>query len=114
MLAGLLNLTIEQGATYNLSFLYQDEDGDAINLTGMTARMQLRRQFASDTALLTLTTENGRITITPLEGKIELYISATDTALLTGSGVYDFELVNGLVVNRLLEGSFNICNEVTR
>ena len=114
MLAGLLNLTIEQGATYNLSFLYQDENGDAINLTGMTARMQLRRQFASDTALLSLTTENGRITITPLEGKIELYIGATDTALLTGSGVYDFELVNGPVVNRLLEGSFNICNEVTR
>lgn len=114
MLAGLLNITIEQGATYALSFIYQDENGQPINLTGMTARMQLRRQFASDVALLSLTTENGRITITPLEGKITLSISATDTALLTGSGVYDLELVNGPTVSRLLEGSFNICNEVTR
>ena len=114
MLAGLLNLTIEQGATYVLPFVYQDEAGNPINLTGMTARMQLRRQFASDSALLSLTTENGRIAITPLEGKITLSISATDTALLTGSGVYDLELVNGPTVSRLLEGSFDICNEVTK
>jgi hypothetical protein len=39
MLAGLLDIQIEQGATFNLVFLYQDENGDAIDMTGMTARM---------------------------------------------------------------------------
>lgn len=114
MLAGLLDIEIEQGATFNLEFLYQDEDGTPINLTGMTARMQLRRTFNSPDALLSLTTENSRITITPLLGKIVLNISATDTATLTGSGVYDLELVNGSVVNRILQGSYSVCPEATK
>lgn len=114
MLAGLLNLIIEQGSTFNLIMTYEDEAGSPINLTGMTARMQLRRQTGSADILLSLTTENGRIVITPLDGEIALFIDATDTALLTGSGQYDLELVNGPVVNRLLEGTFKICNEVTR
>lgn len=114
MLAGLLDITIEQGATFNLEFLYQDQNGDPIDLTGMTARMQLRRQFNSPDALLNMTTENGRISLSGTSGTITLNISATDTASLTGSGVYDLELVNGPVVNRILEGSYSICPEVTR
>lgn len=114
MEAGLLNLNIEQGSTFNLIMLYEDENGLPIDLTGMTARMQLRRQFSSESILLSMTTENGRIVITPLTGEIALFIDATDTALLTGSGQYDLELVNGLVVNRLLQGTFKICNEVTK
>jgi tRNA threonylcarbamoyladenosine modification (KEOPS) complex Pcc1 subunit len=114
MLAGLLDIEIEQGATFNLVFVYQDENGDAINLTGMTARMQLRRQYNSPTALLSLTTENNRITIDGTLGKITLNISATDTASLIGSGVYDLELINGSVVNRILEGSYKVCAEATK
>jgi hypothetical protein len=114
MLAGLLDIEIEQGATFELVFIYQDEAGNPFDLTGMTARMQLRRTYNSPDALLTLTTENSRITITPLLGKIVLNISATDTTPLTGSGVYDLELVNGSVVNRILEGSFKICLEATK
>jgi len=114
MLAGLLDIEIEQGATFNLEFLYQDDEGTPINLTGMTARMQLRRTYNSPDALISLTTENSRITITPLLGKIVLNISATDTAPLTGSGVYDLELVNGPVVNRILQGSYSVCPEATK
>lgn len=114
MLAGLLDLTIEQGATFNLEFLYQDENGTAINLTGMTARMQLRRTYNSPDSLLSMTTENARITLGGVTGSIVFNVSATDTTLLTGSGVYDLELINGSVVNRILEGSYKICLEVTR
>lgn len=114
MLAGLLDIEIEQGATFNLVFLYQDENGAAINLTGMTARMQLRRTYNSPTALISLTTENSRITIDALLGKITLNIDAVTTATLTGSGVYDLELVNGSNVSRILEGSYKICAEATK
>lgn len=114
MLAGLFDIEIEQGATFDIAFLYEDGDGNPIDLTGMTARMQLRRQFNSPDSLLDLTTENGRISIEGLTGTITLYVSATDTALLTGSGVYDLELVNGSAVNRILNGSYNICSEVTK
>jgi hypothetical protein len=114
MLAGLLDIEIEQGATFNLVFLYQDENGDAINLTGMTARMQLRRQYNSPSPLLSLTTENSRIAIDALLGKITLNIDATTTATLNGSGVYDLEIVNGSTVNRILEGSYKVCAEATK
>lgn len=114
MLAGLLDIEIEQGATFELVFIYQDEAGNPFDLTGMTGRMQLRRQFKSEEVIISLTTENGRITFDPYAGKITLKISATDTTPLTGSGVYDLELIDGATVNRLLEGSFNICAEVTR
>ena len=114
MLAGLLDIQIEQGATFELVFIYQDEAGNPIDLTGMTARMQLRRQFKSEQVIIGLTTENGRIIIDSLLGKITLRIAVVDTELLTGSGVYDLELINATTVTRLLEGSFNICAEVTR
>jgi tRNA threonylcarbamoyladenosine modification (KEOPS) complex Pcc1 subunit len=114
MLAGLLDIQIEQGATFNLVFLYQDENGDAIDMTGMTARMQLRRTYNSPSPLLSLTTENGRIAINVAQGSITLNVSAEDTATLTGSGVYDLELVNTTIVNRILEGSYSVCAEVTK
>lgn len=114
MLAGLLDIEIEQGATFNLTFLYEDGVGQPIDLTGMTARMQLRRQYSSSEFILNLTTENGGITIEALTGTITIFISAPDTAVLTGSGVYDLELINGSIVNRILSGSFIICPEVSR
>jgi tRNA threonylcarbamoyladenosine modification (KEOPS) complex Pcc1 subunit len=114
MLAGLLDIQIEQGATFNLVFLYQDENGTAIDMTGMTARMQLRRTYNSPSPLLSLTTENGRIAINVAQGSITLNVSAEDTATLTGSGVYDLELVAGATVNRILEGSYSVCAEVTK
>lgn len=114
MLAGLLDIEIEQGATFELVFIYQDELGNPIDLTGMTARMQLRRQYKSPEVLIELSNANGRIIFDPYAGKITLRIAATDTEGLTGSGVYDLELIDGSTVNRLLEGSFIICNEVTK
>lgn len=114
MLAGLLDIEIEQGATFNLAFLYEDGAGQPIDLTGMTARMQLRRQYSSSEFILNLSTENGGITIEALTGTISLFVSAFDTSTLSGSGVYDLELVNGPIVNRILSGSYIICAEVTR
>ena len=114
MLAGLLDIEIEQGATFELVFIYQDEAGNPFDLTGMTARMQLRRTYNSPDALLSLTTENSRIIFDPFAGKITLSVSATDTTPLTGSGVYDLELIDGSTVNRILEGSFKVCAEATK
>lgn len=114
MLAGLLDIEIEQGATFELVFIYQDEAGNPIDLTGMTARMQLRRTYNSPDALLSLTNANGRIIFDPFAGKITLSVSATDTTPLTGSGVYDLELIDGSTVNRILEGSFKVCAEATK
>lgn len=114
MLAGSYDLTIEQGATFTLAMFYQDDAGAAVDLTGATARMQLRTAVSASTPAIELTTQNGRITIDGARGQITLNIAAADTAGLTGSGVYDLEIVQGSTVQRILEGAYKVNPEVTR
>jgi hypothetical protein len=87
-----------------------------VDLTGYTARMQVRASAAATAVLLDLTTENGGITLGGTDGTITCTSSATQTAALTfGTGVYDLELVDGSgVVTRLAEGSVCVSREVTR
>ena len=116
MTAGNYSLTIEQGATLSRVLTYKDSAGSSINLTGFTARMSLRTDIEDSSAILSLTTENGRIALGGGAGTITLTVSASDTAALTaGNGVYDLEIVSsGGVVTRLIEGSYTISREVTR
>ena len=115
MAATTYDLTIEQGATFSLVITYK-ESGVAINLTGYTARMQVRSTLESATTVVELTTANSRIALGGAAGTITLTISATDTAALTaGRGVYDLELVSGSgIVTRLLQGVATISRNVTR
>ena len=96
MVAGKLNLVMEQGATFSYPLTVSDATVPR-NLTGYTARMQLREDVDSTTVLLSLTTENGRIIIAPNQvtdpGELTLLVTAVDTAALTfDSAVYDLEL----------------------
>ena len=58
------NTVIDQGATWLLTVTYENPNGTAINITGYTAALQLRSLPSDPTAVLTLTTANGGITIT--------------------------------------------------
>lgn len=115
MAATTYDILIEQGATFSQVITYK-ESGVAINLTGYTARMQVRATLEAATALIELTTANGRITLGGSAGTITITISATDSAALTaGRGVYDLELVSGSgIVTRLLQGVATISRNVTR
>jgi hypothetical protein len=115
MAATTYDILIEQGATFSQVITYK-EAGVAVNLTGYTARMQVRATLESATALIELTTANGRIALGGAAGTITLTISATDSAALTaGRGVYDLELVSGSgIVTRLLQGVATISRNVTR
>lgn len=85
-------------------------------MTGWTARMQIRSEVSSETVIAELTTENGGITIEPLEGKINLYLSDVETSGFSfESAVYDIELVDQLGdVHRDIEGKIKLSPEVTR
>ena len=109
------DLCIPQGATFSRVIRYS-KDGDEVNLTGFTARMQIRPTAASATTTLSLTTENTRIALGGVAGTITLSISATDTAAITaGRYVYDLELVSaGGIVTRLLQGVVTVSANVTR
>lgn len=87
-----------------------------VDLTGYTARMQVRPSAGSNIVLLDLTTENGGITLGGAEGTITRYVDAMQAAALAfNSGVYDLELMDGSGhVTRLVTGAACVSREVTR
>lgn len=106
----------EQGATFKRKLTLKDDSGDLIDLSGYTARMQVRATFEATAVLVQLTTENGRIEISGPEGEILLLLSPSETAAIaSGSYVYDLEVVSGSGdVQRLIEGRFVVSRNVTR
>ena len=76
------------GATLSLSFTCKDEDGAAVNLTGYTARAEVRPTISSSTITLNLAP-----TIpTPANGIISVSIADEVTALIE-PGAYVWGLV---------------------
>ena len=115
MAAGIYNFICEQGATFQRSLTTTDGAGEPLDLSGYTARMQVRRDIDSATVMITLTTENGGSTLGGEAGTIDLYISDSDTSDIPRSGVYDLEIISGGgVVTRLIKGKFELDPEVTR
>jgi len=118
-IAGLYNITCQQGATLQRQLTWTDSARDAYNLTGYTARMQVRDNVSSNTIVIALSTtagSGGTITLGGTAGTVDLLIPAANTTTLTaGQYVYDLELVSGGgVVTRLNEGNFKVTAEVTR
>jgi hypothetical protein len=115
MAAGTLDFKIEQGATFNLLLTWKINNV-AVNLTNYTARLQARVDIEDTETVLTLTTENGGITLGGVLGTISLDRTATQTTLLpAGTYVYDLELLAGSgTVTRLVQGELDISAEVTR
>jgi hypothetical protein len=87
-----------------------------IDLTGYTARMQIRGKIDDAGTIAELTTENSGITISTANSTITITISATATALYTFStAVYSLELVSsGGVVTPFITGTMTLVKEVTR
>lgn len=136
MVAGRYNITCQQGSTFDLQMTLQytnpDYPANCVNvnvcpefllwdLTGYTARMQVRKYIDSATPIATLTTENlssFRITLgnpDPVDGTITLFMRAEDTRAIATSGVYDIEIISpSNEVDRILQGEFMLSPEVTR
>ena len=76
--------------------------------------MQIRRDITATEIMVTLTTENGKISLGGNNGQISVVLSASDTAQITRNGVYDLELAVGSTVYRLLRGAVTLIPEVTR
>lgn len=116
MAAGLYNFIIEQGATFYRKFKWTDKDKVPRDLTGYTARMQIREHVTNNVVILELNTENGRIVISPTEGIVELRITSEDTEDLTFiTGVFSLQFTSpDEVVTRLLQGNVTLSLAVTR
>ena len=116
---GQYTLNIYKGATLDITFTYKDSAGNPVNLTGYTARLQVRASVDAAAFLLELTTAlvaGSGIVLGGAAGTIQLVAPAAATAAYTwDEGVYDLELISGTgVVTRLLQGPAKAWHEVTR
>ena len=114
---GRLNLACYEGATFDYELTWT-AGGSAVDLTGYTARMQVRSSYDSSTPVVSLASGSG-ITLGGTAGTIELFLSAAETEALDGTPnpqfIYDLELQSSSgVVTRLVEGNFFIYPEVTK
>ena len=109
-MSGKYNIVADQGATFNLNFTIAT-DGVALNLTGYTFAMQVRRSSNSSTALLNITSA----TMTSV-GTVAVTVSATTmNTVPAGRWVYDIELTSSSgEVTRILEGRFIVKAQVTQ
>lgn len=115
MIPGKYNMVCPQGSTFSQELTYSINSVN-VNLTGYSARMQVREKHTSTSTILSLTTANGGISLGGSAGTITITISATTTAGLAAKEyVYDIELVSSSsIVTRIIEGKFIVTPEVTR
>ena len=106
------DLVIDQGSDFAIEFTVA-EAGTAKNLSGYSARAQLRAKKSSSSVSATFT-----CTIpTPANGKINMSLpNGTSAALTAGRFFYDLEIYTSsdAFVNRLLYGEVTLTQEVTR
>lgn len=116
MAAGIWNILAEEGATFSRRITWRDSNDALVDLSGYTARMQVRPTIDDDqTAVLSLTTENGRILLGGTSGTVDLLVTAQDMAVTEGQYVYDLEMVSSAAqVTRLVQGTFVVNGEVTK
>lgn len=125
MAAGKYSFTLEQGSTFERQLTYQDSNGVPIDLTGYSARMQIRPSPGSATLYLTLSSSlrpdgtglnmNGLTGVNPTtSGTIGIVISAATSSLLTfDEAAYDLEIYSASYASRIIEGRVKLSKEVT-
>lgn len=114
MKPGKYNFVCPQGSTFSQQMTWTI-DQEPVDLTTYTARMQVREKYNSPSTIISLTTENGGITLGGEEGTIDLLVNSSTTQTIVAKDyLYDIELISSSVVTRLLEGKFIVTPEVTK
>ena len=132
MAAGYYSFLIEQGATTEFELQYKDSNNVPIDLSGYSARMQIKSNYSDDNPVIYATLSSSILPDgtglnlagidglnPPSSGTIGVYISATTSSNFTfDTAKYDIELYNpvgeDIYTVRLLEGMVKLSKEVTR
>lgn len=109
-MATRLNITIEQGSTFSLTFDVNDADGTPFDLDGHTVTGQMRKHYNTTNAAISFTTGIANT------NEITLSLTATQTAdIVADKYVYDIEMDDGSnTITRVVEGVVYVTPEVTR
>lgn len=108
-MAKRVNLLIDQGSTFSTTFELVDDFDEPLDISGYTARGQLRKHYSSNTKT--------DFTCILNTGELNISLNSTQTATLVPQRyVYDIELVDTVAnsVSRVVEGFVTVTPEVTK
>jgi hypothetical protein len=114
-MAGQKNWEVDQNTTFTFIVEYKDSDGDPVDITGSTAKMQVRDTKGGSKLAFSLTSPSGGITIDGPNGKLTIKITPTQTnKLFYPKSSYDIMLTDSnLNKTKLLEGFMTLSRSVT-
>jgi hypothetical protein len=105
------NFKVYKGDTFNAVLTFTDENGAAIDLSGSTLLMQIKKR-ATDSLSEQALTEGDGLTVSGAGNNI-VTISA-DMDIAAGRYVYDFQATTGSNVITYLKGAIVVYQDVTR
>lgn len=113
-MAGQKNWDVDQDTTFTFVVEYRDPNDSIIDLTGATAKMQVRDATAQKLAF-TLTSPSGGITIDGPQGKVTVKMTPTQTKkLFYPKSIYDLIVVDSNANRiKLLGGYITLKRTVT-
>ena len=114
-MAGQKNWEVDQNTTFTFEIVYKDNNGTPIDLTGASAKMQVRDTKGGSKLAFSLTSPTGGITIDPSAGKLTLKMTPTQTnKLFYPKSSYDVMLIDSNANKiKLVEGFLTLSRSVT-
>lgn len=110
-MAGFVELSIDQGATFKTQLELKNDVGESMNLVSYSIRSQMRRSPTSGNATATFLCTQ----IDGANGLLQISMTAANTANIRfGRYMFDVEAENTDEVVRLLEGIVTVMPGVTR
>jgi DUF4097 and DUF4098 domain-containing protein YvlB len=115
MAAATKDYIIEKEAAFKPRLIWLDRNFKPIDLTGWSAKLQVRETIAGSVVLEASTT-NGRIVLGTVNGVIQIDVPVDVVNALTFTqGIYDLRLTNALAVPiRFIEGRITVSPGVTQ
>jgi len=119
MSAGVYNIEIEQGGDYALAVTYKDSSGLVFDLSsGYTALMNIKESYLDASAIDSLTTASGEITLTSgigtsVVGTITVDASKSVVTVTIGSGEHGFVAGDFINISGAAPEEYNGVVEVT-
>jgi len=114
-MAGQKNFEVDQNATFTFIVEYKDNNGLPIDLTGSSAKMQVRDTKGGTKLAFSLTSPSGGIVISPTLGKLTIKMTPTQTnKLFYPKSSYDIMLTDSNANKiKLIEGFLTLSRSVT-
>lgn len=140
MASAYYDINAQQHSTLNFHAEYYDENGNAVDLTGYTARFHVRPSTDSSKLYLMITTSgvtSGGATgefgaTTGISGSGRIYLNTGETGaaftggilitadattmgyVRTGSWKYSLDITKGVTTDELMQGQFVVAPKTTR